>query len=348
MSMGGDGNAEMNMPMGMLRADSLAPLGVVGGDLMMKGMWMFSYRYMRMEMADNLIGTDNVSPEQIVTTIPNRFFGMPGQPPTLRVVPTEMTSQMHMFSAMYAPTDWLTLMGMVPYVDKSMKHVTFQGGMGTTRLGTFTTESRGLGDVKLMGLFRAYDSGLHSVHLNAGLSLPTGSIDEQDDVLTPTGARPTLRLPYPMQLGSGTYDVMPGVTYKGRSGGVGWGAQYMATLRIGDNDEGYSLGDIHQVTGWGSYSWTPAVSVSLRATARTVDAVDGIDPNIVAPVQTADPAFQGGDRVDIGLGVNFSGQSGAWRGMRLGVEFGLPVYQDLNGPQMEADWTLTAGVRYMF
>jgi len=348
MSMGGDGNAGMNMPMDMLRADSHAPLGVVGGDMMMKGKWMVSYRYMRMEMADNLIGTDNVSPEEIVTTVPNRFFGLPGQPPTLRVVPTKMTTEMHMLAAMYAPTDWLTLMGMVSYVDKSMKHVTFQGPAGTTRLGTFTTKSSGLGDIKLMGLFRAYDSGVHSVHLNAGLSLPTGSVDEEDDVLTPTGARPTQRLPYSMQLGSGTFELMPGVTYKGRSGGVGWGAQYMATLRLGDNDEGYSLGNIHQVTGWGSYSWMPAVSVSLRVTARTVDDVDGIDPRIVAPVQTANPAFQGGDRVDIGLGVNFSGQEGAWRGLRLSVEFGLPVYQDLNGPQMEADWTLTGGVKYMF
>jgi len=348
MSMRSDGNAGMNMHMDMLRADSHAPLSV-GGDMMMKGMWMVSYRYMRMEMEDNLIGTDNVSPEEIVTTVPNRFFGMPGQPPTLRVVPTEMTTEMHMFAAMYAPTDRLTLMGMVPYVDKSMKHVTFMGPAGTTRLGTFTTESRGLGDIKLMGLFRAYDSGVHRVHLNAGLSLPTGSVDEEDDVLAPNGARPTLRLPYPMQLGSGTYDLMPGVTYRGRSGGVGWGAQYMAALRLGgDNDEDYSLGDIHQVTGWGSYSWMPAVSVSLRVTARTVDGIDGIDPKIVAPVQTANPAFQGGDRVDIGLGVNFSGQKGAWRGLRLGVELGLPVDQDLNGPQLESDWTLTAGVKYMF
>ncbi len=348
MSMSGDGHAGMNMGMDMMRADRHAPLGVVGGHMMMKGKWMLAYRYMRMEMEDNLIGTDSVSPEEIATTIPNRFFGMPGQPPTLRVVPTEMTTQMHMFGAMYAPTDWLTLAGMIPYVDKSMDHVTFMGGAGTTRLGTFTTESSGLGDVSLMGLFRAYDSGAHRIHLNAGLSFPTGSVDEEDQVLTPTGATPTLRLPYPMQLGSGTYDLMPGVTYRGRSGGIGWGAQYMATIRLGDNDEGYSLGDIHQVTGWGSYSWTPAVSVSLRATARTVDSIDGIDPKIVAPVQTADPSFQGGDRVDIGLGVNFSGQEGAWRGLRLGVEFGLPVYQDLNGPQLEGDWTLTAGVKYMF
>jgi hypothetical protein len=336
------------MQMDMMRADSLAPLGVLGGDTMAKGKWMLSYRYTRMEMEDNLIGSDHVSPEQIVTTVPNRFFGLPGQPPTLRVVPTQMSTDMHMFSAMYAPTERLTLMGMLPYVKRSMKHVTFQGPAGTTRLGTFTTKSSGLGDLKLMGLFRAWESGNHRAHVNAGVNLPTGSIDEEDDVLTPTGARPTQRLPYPMQLGSGTFDLMPGVTYKGRSSNIGWGAQYLATIRLGDNDEGYTLGDAHQITGWGSYSWNPAVSASLRVTARTIEEVDGIDPRIVAPVQTADPDFQGGDRVDIGIGLNFSGQQGSWRGLRAAIELGLPVYQDLNGPQMEADWTLNAGARIMF
>jgi hypothetical protein len=338
MSMGTSGAGGMHMEMGMMRADSHAPLGVVGAETMMKGMLMVSYRYMRMEMEDNLIGTDNVSPEQIVTSVPNRFFGLPGQPPTLRVVPTEMSTDMHMFGAMYAPADRVTLMAMIPYLRRSMDHVTFAGPTGTTRRGTFTTESSGF----------AWESGGHRIHVNAGLSLPTGSIDEEDDVLAPTGARPTLRLPYPMQLGSGTFDLMPGVTYKGRSGSFGWGAQYLATIRLGDNDEGYSLGDIHHATGWASYSWQPAVSASFRLTGRTQDSIDGIDPRIVAPVQTANPAFQGGDRVDLGFGLNFSGQSGAMQGLRAAIEFGLPVHQDLNGPQMEADWSLTAGVRYMF
>jgi hypothetical protein len=239
-------------------------------------------------------------------------------------------------------------MGMVPYVDKSMDHVTFQGPSGTTRLGQFTTRSSGMGDIKLMALYRVWHSGSDQVHLNIGLSLPTGSTDESDDVLTPTGARPTLRLPYPMQLGSGTYDLIPGVTYKGRSGDIGWGAQYLATIRTGENDENYTLGDLHELTGWGNYSWTPAVSVSLRVTARTRDNIDGIDPRIVAPVQTANPDFQGGDRIDISLGLNLSGQRGAWRGWRGAVEFGVPVDQDLDGPQMEADWFVTAGLRYMF
>ncbi|MEM7730934.1 MAG: transporter, partial [Pseudomonadota bacterium] len=160
----------------------------------------------------NRIGTDSVSPETIATTVPNRFFGRPMQPPTLRVVPTEMSMNMHMVGAMYAPTDWLTLMAMGSYVTKDMDHITFMGPAGTTRLGTFTTNSSGFGDTKLGGLVRLYEDETHHLHANIGFSLPTGSITETDRVLAPTGMRPTLRLPYAMQLGSGTFDLLPGLT----------------------------------------------------------------------------------------------------------------------------------------
>lgn len=331
----------------MLRADNHAPAGVAGAELMMEGKWMLSYTFMRMEMDGNLDGTDSISPQEIATTVPNIFFGTPGQPPTLRVVPTEMTTDMHMLGAMYAPSNNITIMGMLPYLEKSMKHTTFQGPVGTTERGTFTTRASGIGDAKIIGLFSLYNEGIHRLHLNAGLSLPTGSIDEKDDVLAPTGARPTLRLPYPMQLGSGTYDLLPGITYKGNSGNTGWGAQYKATLRMDENDEDYTLGDVHEVTGWASYSWTPGASASLRLTARSIGKIDGQDPEIVAPVQTANPDFQGGDRVDLGIGINISGQEAEWRGLRFGAELTVPVRQDLNGPQMEADWSLTASLKYM-
>jgi hypothetical protein len=45
-----------------------------------------------------------------------------------------------------------------------MEHITFQGGMGTTRLGTFTTKTSGVGDTQLSGLFRLHDDGRNHVH----------------------------------------------------------------------------------------------------------------------------------------------------------------------------------------
>jgi hypothetical protein len=76
---------------GIFRADDHAPIGIMADHYHEAGEFMFSYRYMSMSMEDNLIGGSSVSPTQIATTVPNRFFGSPMQPPTLRVVPTEMT-----------------------------------------------------------------------------------------------------------------------------------------------------------------------------------------------------------------------------------------------------------------
>lgn len=334
---------------GPIRADGHAPIGVMGDHLHKAGEWMVSYRFMYMGMEDNRIGTDKVSPEEIATTVPNRFFGNPGQPPTLRVVPTKMDMFMHMFGTMFAPTDDLTLMLMVNYVEKDMDHITFAGGAGTTRLGTFTTKSSGLGDTKLSGLYRLYTDEIHHLHLNLGVSVPTGSITESDTVLAPTGATPTLRLPYAMQLGSGTYDALPGVTYTGRWSDVSWGAQYRAEIRLNDeNDEGYRLGDKHALTAWLAYQWAPWISTSVRMEGTTQTSIRGIDPAIVAPVQTADPDNYGGERLDLLFGVNMVGQRGLLKGHRFAVEAGLPVYQDLNGPQMETDFLLTVGWQKSF
>lgn len=324
------------------RADGHAPIGVMGDHLHHKDGWMFSYRYMRMEMNGNRKGTNDLSPEQIATTEANRFFGITGQPPTLRVVPVEMNTDMHMFGMMYAPNDHITLMGMVPWLEKSMRHVTFQGAAGTTRLGEFTTKTSGLGDIKLSALIGLTESASSSWHAMLGVSLPTGSNTETGTILTPTNARPTVRLPYPMQLGSGTTDLLAGLTWKGHSTHYSWGAQYQATIRTG-SDEGYSLGDEHKLSAWGAKLWTAGVSTSVRLSWLQQANIQGQDPNIVAPVQTADPARQGKQRLDLGLGANLLGTEGALKGHRLALEWSVPLYQKLDGPQLKSDWMLTLG-----
>ncbi|MEM9496881.1 MAG: transporter [Pseudomonadota bacterium] len=345
----GHGSDTPNAP---IRADGHAPIGVMGDHLHKKGEVMLSYRFMRMEMDGNRIGTSSVSPETIVTTVPNRFFGLPMQPPTLRVVPTDMTMDMHMFGIMYAPSDRVTLMGMVPYISKSMNHLTFAGPVGTTVLGGFKTETEGLGDIKVSALIGVYDTQTnntrHRVHLNLGISLPTGSITETGRILTPMGGQPVVRLPYSMQLGSGTYDLLPGITYAGGSGYFGWGAQARGVIRLGSNDEGYSLGDEAAVTAWVSYQPRPSISFSGRIEARSLGKIDGIDPMIVGPVQTADPDNYGGETVTLFAGMNSVVQRGALRGHRFALEAGVPIYRDLNGPQLETDWVVTAGWQYAF
>ncbi|MEO0464713.1 MAG: transporter [Pseudomonadota bacterium] len=321
-----------------------APIGVMGDHRHSKGEWMISYRFMHMDMAGIQIGTDSVTPEQVATTVPNRFFGNPGQPPTLRIVPTSMRMDMHMAGAMYGLSDDITLMVMGNYITKEMDHITFQGGMGTTRLGTFRTRTADLGDTKVAALIGLTDN----VHINAGLSIPTGTITEEDDILTPMGGTPTVRTPYPMQIGSGTFDLEPGITYRDQNAQFGWGAQVRGTVRLGENDEGYSFGNRAMATVWAAAALSEAVSLSGRVQAETLGRVDGMDPLIMGPVQTANPDFQGGETVTGFIGANFAATSGALKGWRLGIEGGLPIVQDLNGPQMPTDFSVTVGVQKSF
>jgi hypothetical protein len=327
------------------RPDSHAPIGVMGDHYHEKGEFMFSYRYMNMDMGDNALGSSDISPDAIATTIPNRFFGMAGQPPTLRVVPVRMSMEMHMLGFMYAPSDRVTIMAMTSEVTKEMDHVTYMGGAGTTVLGGFRTSASGIGDTSLSALISVYEGDRSRLHINAGISVPTGSTDETGAVLAPTGATPTLRLPYPMQLGSGSYDFLPGVTWASFfSDRASFGLQWRAAIRFSDNDEGYHLGDEHRLTAWYSRTFSEHLSGSARLEWFDRANMDGIDPSIVAPVQTADPARQGATRTDFALGLNFV----AAGGHRVAIEYSMPIDQDLDGPQLKTDDQIVLGYQFSF
>ncbi len=156
---------------------------------------MFSYKYIFMQMKGNRDGTNKVSNDEVLESFP--------------ITPTEMSMQMHMFNLMYAPTDNLTFMTMIPYIQLKMDHITRSGVK-------FTTKSEGFGDLKLKTIYTFYGNIRRDKHrflLDAGISFPTGSINERDD--TPAGSNQ--KLPYPMQLGSGTFDLLPAIIYIGQT-----------------------------------------------------------------------------------------------------------------------------------
>ena len=309
------------------RPDGHAPLGVMGDHVHGQGEWMLSYRYMLMSMDGNRDGTDNLTTSEVLQDF--------------MVAPDDMTMEMHMIGAMYAPTDKLTLMAMLPFVSKEMDHIT---GMGTT----FTTESGGLGDIKLSGLYQLYNQNRQSVHLNLGFSLPTGSIEEEDDTPATPGNTETI-LPYPMQIGSGTFDLRPGITYLGQTDNWSWGAQANTVLRLGENDRGYSMGNRYQLTAWTARRLNKQWSLSLRLDGETWEDYDGADASLnPMMIPTADPDLRGGTRLDFGLGVNLYLPESLIPEGRFAAEFEFPLYQSLDGPQLETDWQLTVGVQSAF
>ena len=73
-------------------------------------------------------------------------------------------------------------------------------------------------------------------HLSLGLSAPTGSIDEKSGANT---------VGYGMQLGSGTWDFHPAITYLGQTENYSYGAQLGGVLESGIMIKGTPL-----VTAW--------------------------------------------------------------------------------------------------
>jgi len=303
-----------------------------------RGTWMFEYRFMRMDMAGLLDGTNNVATTDI-------SGALPGMPPTqdpakdYLMAPTAMTMDMHMLMAMYGLTDRVSMMLMGSYIKTDMDMVMHMPAMDM--VGNMKTD--GLGDV----LFGAMDAINENWTASLSMSIPTGGIDEHSNV-TMQGTNPVtgmsvsntnyIKAGYPMQLGSGTWDLIPSLTYADSTDKFGWGFQASYRWHLGENDNDYTLGNVLQAFGWGKYVLTPKLLGIGKLTVTDTGRIDGQDPEL-DPTRspTTDPDATGGTRVDLSLGLNgFIGQQHV-----LGIEFGLPVYQDLNGPQLETDWILS-------
>lgn len=323
-----------------------APAGIMGDHTHKKGEWMFSYRHMFMQMHDTKLSGRKITDSQIVTSQPNRFASVIGQPSNLRVTPKSMTMEMHMVGGMYAPSDLVTVMIMTNYSKKQMDHTTFRGGSGSNRLGEFKTRTSGIGDLQVSSLLQIYNRNNFNLIMKSGLSLPTGSTNQKDKILTPQGNRPKVLLPYSMQNGSGTVDFTQGIVGTKSYSYFGYGASWESTFRTQRNN-GYNLGNKHKLTSWLAIQPISQLSISARVEYLKSERIKGINSNIVLPVQTADPTNSGGDVVNINIGFHTL-NSTYLKGCRFGFEIGAPLYQRMNGLQMKNGVSLISLVQIAF
>ncbi len=326
---------------------STIPAGVTGAAMVGQGEGMLMYMPMYMSMDGNYIGTEKISTNTILS-LPTHT-PMPGAMQTmyLRMVPNSMDAQMHMLGAMYGVTDAFNVMIMGGYTDKEMTMTTYSNPMSPNPAtaaikGTRTYSTDGISDTSVTGLYRLYDDGINHIHLNLGLSLPTANITQQINMLSPGGTYMLMRGTYGMQIGTGTVDFLPGLTYTGNKGLWSWGAAYRGRFALDNNDEGYHWGDSNQLTGWLGYTIVPGVTATARIAGTVQGKIEGQDPNIFGLMQGANPAYYGGETVDVFGGIEIAGQEFGLGSMRLAIEAGAPLYQNLNGPQVGQDWQLNA------
>ena len=291
----------------------LVHINVLGIHTHLGGEWMLGYSPMLMTMDGNRMGTTRVSNSEVLESF--------------MVTPVDMRMEMHMLHLMYAPSDDLTLAAMLNYERRSMNHL--------TRMGmSFVTESEGFGDLKLGATFTALGdvrAGGPRILVDAGVSLPTGSIDERG--ATPMGTNQ--KLPYPMQLGSGTFDLHPGVVYVDHSRNWAWQFEARGVIRVGRNSNEYALGNGLGLNAVLSRRVTDWFSVSSAVDGHVWGNVKGADPELnPMMVPTADPSLRGGRVASMSLRADFFAPDGILSGQRLVFELAVPFYQSLHGPQL--------------
>jgi len=321
--------------------DAVAPAGIMTDHVHEKGKFGIAYSYMNMTMQGNQIGTKAVSDAAIF----NSYM----------MATTHMDMQMHMLMPMYGITDRFTVMAMLSYNvnTMSMHMMPVQSmsmpGMTMTDYNSMPTKmnSSGLGDTKIYALYNVLPSCNHRLVTGLGLSLPTGSINAKGATIQSNNDV----LPYCMQLGTGTYNLLPSIVYVGQSTHLSWGAAFNANIKLGTNTNNYCFGNEYSVSPWLTYQPVRLVSVSARAECYNVGKLYGYDAAINQSSQndaTANTANYGSQKVNGYIGANFYAPANFLKGGRLLLEYGMPFYQNTIGLQSTAKSNITARLQFNF
>ncbi|RTL84879.1 MAG: alpha-amylase [Hyphomicrobiales bacterium] len=332
------------------------PIGVFGLDIPAPGKLVLSITPTFSNLSGIKMGTRTVWNEYIVSTVP--FFLNPQQ--RVRIIPQNIAARTQIVGLNYGITQDLCVVLNAGMIEKSLEALVFKGTSGIQPLARNYPDTAGLTDFNLSGVYRVYHDDINRIQVSLGVSFPTGSNHAIfNNFVLPNGTASDIRAFYGMQLGTGTYDIMPGIVYAGYLGPWSWGVSYRGRFPLGPNPEGYAWddipqlkpwggftvnpkgymwGDLHELNGWAGYSWIPGFTTTFRVSATMQGAIRGWDPEIHGPASPANPLFYGGQRVELFGGGTISGKFIGYENWTLGVEAGLPVYQNLNGPQIMKNW----------
>ena len=300
----------------MTRPDFVFPAGVKGGKNMMSKKIMFGYKFGAMEMKSLKNGTNSINHSSI-------------QSLGYSITPIKMSADMHMFSIAYAVNEKFSVMSMLPYIEKKMEMKMLTGGMAGN---IHSVNSRGIGDLSIAGLFRLSNKS----NFKIALSIPTAEYNEKDHNMS--GALKTL--PYPLQLGSGTYDLTLGYSFQEIFDDWSYGIQLNALTRFDYNSEGWKYGDSREVSVWLAKPLSKSFSVSFGLDVEHQENIGGKSASRNNMIPTWGENNFSHLRVSSNIGINYKLPKSK---SRIGIQCGAPIYRDVNGPQMEPDFKCKLG-----
>ncbi len=296
------------------RPDAIEPVGIRGGRTVETGRLFVDYTLDNERYEGLQLGTDQVSSEFVLA-----FYDQ---------VPFERKDTWHRVSVGLGATDWLSVLVTGVFGDRARGQIDDDG------IFNFYDVS-GLSDVQADLLVEVFESETVRGHLNLGVDVPTGSIDEEGVDLT--GA--TTVLPFDTQLGAGSLAFRPGFTARVQNEHATVGTKVEGVFYVDDNDRGYRWGNGVRGSVWMGYMLNSVFSLSAGADYARFADIEGADfelDRLGDPGQ--DPIFSAGSRVDLPVGMNLLMPAGSpIAGTVLRAEWVFPVHQDYDRPQLRAD-----------
>jgi len=330
----------------------------MGAEYHKKGEFMFSFRFMRMKMKGNRRGEEELSDYQVIS-FPNPF-AMGNMASKISVVPKEMEMNMSMTSLMYGFNNRVTGMAMLLFVNKNMKLNTYNPVADLpcvkiypsppecrSLLGSFNSSSSGLASFNISMLIKLKETKSNRWHVELGFEKSIGKNDIKGEVLSPANTKLNIVLPYSMQTGDKGTRLVAGLTFVRRNMEWTYGIQTKLNKTI--NQEKWNYGNSLSMNSWIQKGLSHKTSLSFRYSYLNQKTINGKDVMIMAPVQTSNPKNYGGRFHEIGVGVNrLINFEDSKHGNRLGLELVYPLKQDLNGLQMQRDWSVRLGYQTSF
>ncbi|TAJ79575.1 MAG: hypothetical protein EPO42_05590 [Gallionellaceae bacterium] len=227
----------------------------------------------------------------------------------------------------------------IPYVAREHSH-NLGPYTGAAPAGNESFTANALGDIKLVGRYRwALNDAEHTgVGIKFGLKLNTGRQDFQ--MVDNLGAS---KLPgeVTLQPGNGSTDLIAGVFWQQANPGsaLSWFAQGMAQSAIKNKTE-FKPGNQFNLDGGMRYAVNNSLSGLLQLNAQWNDADSGISAALTA---SGTPS-SGGKSYSLTPGLSYT----IVPGTNVYGLVQLPLYQYVNGEQLTASNSVTAGINHRF
>jgi hypothetical protein len=291
-----------------------------------KKAWEFAYTYRKLDVGGYKSGTTSLTFQDVLFS-PGEIRTGQNYP----VVPTYICQHVHAVSASYALKDNLSINIVVPYIQQATDHIS-----SVPNFSEFVLKSEGFGDIAMGVGYQKQMGASSAFQINGGMRVPTGSIDKTGD--TPRQGQGTLeRLPYTMQIGSGTWDFSGAVSFSKAIGDIKLSAGANTTLRTGKNKNGYRLGNNFGTSITAQYTKNKIFKPGIRISVRDIQGIKGRDESLLVPssfpfpASITNPANYGGSKAHLAALLKFCPTTDC--DVSITGEYGKPVYQNLNGVQ---------------